>query len=42
LISGYDLNQEQLKAFNNVSYLKEPITIAKLIETVKNELIETK
>ena len=41
LISGYDLTQEELKPFNNVSYLKKPITIAKLIETVKNELIQT-
>jgi two-component SAPR family response regulator len=40
LISGYDLTQEQLKASNNVSYLKKPIKIAKLIETVEKELIQ--
>jgi Response regulator containing CheY-like receiver, AAA-type ATPase, and DNA-binding domains len=42
LISGYDLTQEQLKACKNVVYLKKPIKIAKLIETVKKELIQTK
>ena len=42
LISGYDLTQEQLKACKNVAYLKKPIKIAKLIETVKKELIQTK
>ena len=40
LISGYDLTEEQLKASNNVSYLKKPIKIAKLIETVEKELIQ--
>ena len=42
LISGYDLTQEQLKVCKNVTYLKKPIKIAKLIETVKKELIQTK
>jgi DNA-binding NtrC family response regulator len=42
LISGYDLTQEQLKVCKNVAYLKKPIKIAKLIETVKKELIQTK
>ena len=42
LISGYDLTQEQLKEFNNVEYLKKPIKIAKLIESVKKQLIQTK
>ena len=42
LISGYDLTEEQLKASKNVAYLKKPIKIAKLIETVKKELIQTK
>ena len=42
LISGYDLTQEQLKACKNVAYLKKPIKIDKLIETVKKELIQTK
>lgn len=41
LISGYDLTQEQLKANNNVSYLKKPIKISELIESVKKELIQS-
>ena len=40
LISGYDLTEEQLESSNNVSYLKKPIKIAKLIETVEKELIQ--
>ena len=40
LISSYDLTEEQLKVCNNMSYLKKPIKIAKLIETVKKELIQ--
>jgi len=42
LISGYDLTQEQLKVYNNVTYLVEPITIATLIETVKKVLFQIK
>jgi DNA-binding NtrC family response regulator len=42
LISGYDLTQEQLKVCKNIVYLKKPIKIAKLIQTVKKELIQTK
>ena len=39
LISGYDLTQKQLKFSNNISYLKKPITIAQLIETVNKQLV---
>jgi DNA-binding response OmpR family regulator len=38
LISGYDLTEDKLEASNNASYLKKPIKIAKLIETVEKEL----
>ena len=41
LISGYD-TQEQLKACKNVVYLKKPIKIAKLIETVKKRINSNK
>jgi DNA-binding NtrC family response regulator len=38
LISGFDLTQEQLKVCKNVAYLKKPIKIAKLIETIEQEI----
>ena len=41
LISGYDLTEDQLRLDNNVSYLKKPIRITQLIETVKKILVDT-
>ena len=38
LISWYALTQEELMAFSNISYLKKPITITKLIETIKKRI----
>jgi CheY-like chemotaxis protein len=40
LMSAYELEQDQLKEVNMDDYLRKPIHIAKLIETVKNELAE--
>jgi DNA-binding NtrC family response regulator len=40
LISGYNLTEKQLKSSDIVGYLKKPVTIGKLIETVKREITE--
>ena len=40
LMSAYELEQDQLKETDKHDYLKKPIHMAKLIETVKKELRE--
>jgi DNA-binding response OmpR family regulator len=40
LMSAYELEQDQLKETEKDDYLKKPIHMAKLIETVKKELRE--
>jgi DNA-binding NtrC family response regulator len=42
LISGYDLPERQLRPNRNISYLKKPIRIAELIETVNKVLDSNK
>jgi two-component SAPR family response regulator len=41
LMSAYELEEDQLKEVNKDDYLKKPIHMSKLIETVKKELIQT-
>jgi two-component SAPR family response regulator len=41
LMSAYELDQDQLKEINKDDYLKKPIPMSKLIETVKKELTQT-
>jgi len=42
LISGYDLPEHLLRPNRNISYLKKPIRIAELIETVNKVLDSNK
>ena len=41
LMSAYELEEDQLKEVNKDDYLKKPIHMSKLIETVKKELTQT-
>jgi CheY-like chemotaxis protein len=41
LMSAYELEEDQLKEANKDDYLKKPIHMSKLIETVKKELTQT-
>ena len=37
LMSAYELDQDQFKEVNKDDYLKKPVHIAQLIETIKRE-----
>ena len=40
LMSAYELDKDQLKEVNKENYMKKPIRMAELIETVKKELTQ--
>ena len=40
-MSAYELDEQQLKEINNDDHMKKPVHMAKLIETVREQLNQT-